>query len=487
MKQFFLIPSFFLLLILQNFGQAIEANLLGQWSDSTIIGSANHTNVYNEIWGYAVNNHEYAIIGTTAGTHFIDVTNPNMPFQAFFVAGKVQGGQIVHRDYHDYRGFLYAAAGEGNNSTLQIIDMRSLPERIEVTYDQKDIFRTAHNIFIDTTAAKLYALAARGDSNGYTPLRTFDISNPTNPVVLGDYNNFGGIMPSHVHDAYVDNNIAFLNLGNDGMAIVDFTDDANPLTLSTVTEYPSRGYNHSGWISTDCSTYYLGDENHGFDLKVLDITDLCEPEIGLTFNAEVENPTSITHNQVVACNYLYVSYYYDGLRIYDISDPAAPKLVRYFDTYSPPNGTQYRGAWGVYPFLPSGNVLVSDMQSGLFVFEGMDDNCSSQPRNTNCLQSQTCSLTPTDDFSLFNDIKLMPNPVIDRASLIVNLKETLDNLTISLMTINGQVLQDWQYQNLTVGANDFSILLPNSLPEGVYLLSLRSEQFQLTKKMMVGR
>ena len=487
MKQFLLIPSLFLLLVGQNFGQAIEATLLGQWSDNTIIGSTNHTNVYNEIWGYAVNNHEYAIIGTTAGTHFIDVTNPNLPFQAFFVAGKVQGGQIIHRDYHDYRGFLYAAAGEGSNSTLQIIDMRSLPESIEVAYDQKNIFRTAHNIFIDTTAAKLYALAARGDSNGYTPLRTFDISDPTNPVVLGDYNNFGGIMPSHVHDAYVDNNIAFLNLGNDGMAIVDFTDDANPFTLSTVTEYPSRGYNHSGWVSTDCSTYYLGDENHGFDLKVLDITDLCEPEIGQTFNAAVENATSITHNQVVACNYLYVSYYYDGLRIYDISNPTAPELVRYFDTYSPSNGTQYRGAWGVYPFLPSGNILVSDMQSGLFIFEGMDDNCSSQPRNTNCLQSQVCNLTPIDDFSLFNEIKLMPNPAIDRASLIVNLKETLDNLTISLMTINGQVLQDWQYQNLAVGANDFSILLPNSLPEGVYLLSLRSEQFQLTKKMMVGR
>ncbi|MFK7983166.1 MAG: choice-of-anchor B family protein [Saprospiraceae bacterium] len=487
MKIYLLITYLFLFFIGQNFGQAIEANLLGQWSDSTIIGSTNHTNVYNEIWGYAVNNHEYAIIGTTAGTHFIDVTNPSAPFQVFFVAGKVQGGQIVHRDYHDYRGYLYAAAGEGNNSTLQIIDMRQLPDMVTVVYDQKDIFRTAHNIFIDTTTAKLYALAARGDINGYTPLRTFDISDPINPIVLGDYNNFGGITPSHVHDAYVDNNIAFLNLGNDGLAIVDFTDDANPQTLSTVTNYPSRGYNHSGWISTDCSTYYLGDENHGFDLKVIDVTDLCEPEIGKTFDAQVDNATSITHNQVVACNYLYVSYYYDGLRIYDISNPTEPALVRYFDTYSPPNGTQYRGAWGVYPFLPSGNILLSDMQGGLFVFEGMNDNCNSQSRNSNCLQSQICSLTPTKDFSLFNEIKLSPNPMIDRTSLIVNLSEALDNLEVSLMTINGQVVKNWQYQNLIAGANDFSILLPNSLPKGVYLLSLRSEQFKITKKVMVGR
>jgi len=487
MKQFLLVPFFLCLFIVQNFGQAFEATLLGQWSDSTIIGSTNHTNVYNEIWGYAINNHEYAIIGTTAGTHFIDVTNPNLPFEAFFVAGKVQGGQIVHRDYHDYRGFLYAAAGEGSNSTLQIIDMRALPEQIIVAYDQKDIFRTAHNIFIDTTAAKLYALTARGDLNGYTPLRTFDISDPTNPVVLGDYTNFGGITPSHVHDAYVDNNIAFLNLGNDGMAIVDFTDDNAPQTLSTITDYPSRGYNHSGWISTDCSTYYLGDENHGFDLKVLDVSDLCEPEVGKTFDAQVENPTSITHNQVVACNYLYVSYYYDGLRIYDISNPAEPELVRFFDTYDPPNGTQFRGAWGVYPFLPSGNILVSDMQSGLFVFEGMGDDCSSQSSNNNCLQSQFCSLTPTEEITLANEIKISPNPIIDQASLIINLSEALDNLSISLLTINGQIVKNWQYQHLIAGTNDFSILLPNSLSEGVYLLSLQSEQFQITKKVMVGR
>lgn len=77
--------------------------------------------------------------------------------------------------------------------------------------------------------------------------------------------------------------------------------------------------------------------------------------------------------------------------------------------------------------------------------------------------------------------------MIDRTSLIVNLSEALDNLEVSLMTINGQVVKNWQYQNLIAGANDFSILLPNSLPKGVYLLSLRSEQFKITKKVMVGR
>jgi len=42
--------------------------------------------------------------------------------------------------------------------------------------------------------------------------------------------------------------------------------------------------------------------------------------------------------------------------------------VGYFDTYTPSNSAGFNGAWGVYPFLPSGNILVSDINSGLYVF-----------------------------------------------------------------------------------------------------------------------
>ena len=296
--------------------QVQEAKLLGNWQDTSIIGSTNHTNVYNEIWGYAVNGHEYAIIGTTAGTHFIDVSDPNVPFEAHFVAGTDQGSIIVHRDYHDYKGYLYAVAGEGQ-STLQIIDMRSLPERVTVIYESAQPIRVSHNIFIDTIAAKLYALTTNSPELGYAAMRAFDLTNPISPVHLGDYNQFGGVQPSHVHDAFIHNDIAFLNMANKGLAIVDFSDPKFPKTLSTLTSYPEQGYNHSGWLS-DKGYYYMADENHGLALKVLDVNDLCEIEAVGIFDAQVENPMSITHNQVVACDYLYVAYYYDGLRVYDI-------------------------------------------------------------------------------------------------------------------------------------------------------------------------
>ncbi|MBT3621909.1 MAG: T9SS type A sorting domain-containing protein, partial [Flavobacteriales bacterium] len=29
----------------------------------------------------------------------------------------------------------------------------------------------------------------------------------------------------------------------------------------------------------------------------------------------------------------------------------------------------FKGAWGIYPYLPSGNIIVSDMQTGLYIFD----------------------------------------------------------------------------------------------------------------------
>ena len=66
---------------------------------------------------------------------------------------------------------------------------------------------------------------------------------------------------------------------------------------------------------------------------------------------------------------LYLGYYHDGLRIFDISAPSNPVQTWMYDTYLPNNHNSYKGAWGVYPYLPSGNIIVSDMQSGLFILD----------------------------------------------------------------------------------------------------------------------
>ena len=83
----------------------------------------------------------------------------------------------------------------------------------------------------------------------------------------------------------------------------------------------------------------------------------------------------MAHNAIIKEGLLFVSYYHDGLRVFNIADPTNPFQVLYYDTYLPNNHSSYKGAWGVYPFWNTNNfafssILVSDMQTGLYVFSG---------------------------------------------------------------------------------------------------------------------
>ncbi|HMQ49563.1 MAG TPA: choice-of-anchor B family protein [Saprospiraceae bacterium] len=464
------------------FGQQ-EANLLGTWNDPELEGSFAYDNTYNEIWGLAINGHEYAIIGSTAGTHFIDVTDPTQPFEAHFVAGAQQGGVVVHRDYHDYNGYLYAVCDEGASS-LQIIDFRGLPDAIEVVYDSATKIQTAHNIFIDTATAKLYVFAMDGGPQGYSAMRIYDISDPLNLVYRGEFNNFGGLQVGHVHDGYVRDDIAFLNSGGSGFAIMNFADPSTPEAIATLTDYPFRGYNHSGWLSDDARYYYMADENHGYDLKILDVSDPCELQVVGTFDAEVANVTSIPHNQLVACNYLYVSYYYDGLRVYDISDPVNPELTLYYDTYSAANGSNYKGAWGVFPFLPSGNILISDMQSGLFVFEGPSDGCDPianlRPVDISCLE-----VNAIKDHTQDSGIQIFPQPASELIQVSLTLPKSQEKVNAQLLDINGRSVQRFENVSLQEGQQTLTFDLGTGISAGVYYLQLQSEQWQVVEKVLI--
>ena len=341
----------------------LNSTLLFHWDDTTIIGSAAYDNAYNECWGFEVNNTEIAVIGSTEGTHFFNVTDPQNSTEVAFVAGAYTGSGVVHRDYHDYQGYLYIVCDEGwSTSTLQIVDISNLPTSVNVVYDSDSLFNTSHNIFIDTATSKLYACA----SNSAMDIYSLDI--PTLPNLIYSYTDVG-----HVHDAYVRNDTAYLNCGNDGFRIIDFhyLDLGGGMAwdeLASFTSYPDAGYNHSGWLSDDGTIYAMQDENHGYDVKIMDVSDLNNITVLSTLNSG-ENAQSMAHNGIIKGDFLYLAYYHDGLRVFDISDPSNPIQICNYDTYSPSSYNSYKGAWGVYPYLPSGNIIVSDMQSGLYVLD----------------------------------------------------------------------------------------------------------------------
>ena len=384
------------------------ATLLYNWDDPNLIGSFMYDNTYNECWGLVVNDREFAVIGSTSGTHIFDITQPEISSQVAFIEGAYIGGGVIHRDYHDFGGFLYIVCDEGNSSTLQIIDISNLPNSAPIIYDSNDLFVKAHNIFIDTATAKLYACASNNAMDVYDLSIKYDVSqsiiqSPTDPKLIYSYSAVG-----HVHDAYVRNDTAYLNCGNDGLRVMDFsmvdTIGDQPLQIGSLISYPDAGYNHSGWLSDDGSIYIMQDENHGYDVKILDVSDLNNINVVSVFNSGVDSE-SMAHNGIIKDNLAYIPYYHDGLRVFDISDPTNPTQVWKYDTFLTNNHTSYKGAWGVYPYLPSGNIIISDMQSGLYVV-----NLSNS----------------TGKIEIKNKILIHPNPVSDQFKITAN----ADNIII---------------------------------------------------------
>ncbi len=343
-------------------------DLKAHWHDTSLVATSMYSNIYNEIWGFQSNSHDYAVIGSTMGTHIIDVTNTDSIFQRAFIPGADQGTQIIHRDYHDYGGYLYMVCQEGS-STLQILNIAHLPDSLSLVYDTDSVFSQAHNIFIDTASSKMYAcyVTVANPTPMFMGGAVYDLLDPLSPQLLYAHN-------QDVHDAFARDDTVFFNSAYKGLEVYDFKNDTMPVFLGSLTGYDFQGYNHSGWLTEDGKYYVMADENHGYPMKVLDVQDLMNINVLAHINSE-EDPNSIPHNQIVMGDFLYTAYYYDGLYVHDISDPNVPKLVAYYDTYIGPNDLSYKGAWGVYPFLGKEKILVSDMQTGLYVL-GLDAQAS---------------------------------------------------------------------------------------------------------------
>ncbi|MCZ6766748.1 MAG: T9SS type A sorting domain-containing protein, partial [bacterium] len=128
----------------------------------------------------------------------------------------------------------------------------------------------------------------------------------------------------------------------------------------------SPGFHHSGYPTADGKHLFITNElaeHPTADITVWNIEDLSSPYQV----ASIAEPSATVHNLYIIDDYAYVSYYTLGFHVYDVSDPTNPCLADSHDT-SALTGDGFDGAFGVYPFAPSGTIYVSDRQRGLFVF-----------------------------------------------------------------------------------------------------------------------
>jgi choice-of-anchor B domain-containing protein len=437
---------FFLWAAVCNAGaqQSLKVQLLGNWNDSAHVRINLNGQRYNDVYGLVVKGKEYAAIGSTEGVHIIDIDAMK---QVAFYPGKTTGNTVIHRDYKTYKHYLFAVCDEGISS-IQVFDMNYLPDSLHLVYEsQPTEFIQANKIFIDTAKATLYAATAKSISSS-DQMRVYDISVPAAPALILQYNNH-----DNIHDMYVRNDTAFCSASFYGYEVVDCSNHGSWRQIGEMTGYPFQGYNHSSWIDKR-GIGVLTDETHGLPVKVFDARDLNRMEVLSTFSPRPGDTTCIPHMPYIAGNFVFIAYYFDGLQIYDISDPLQPKQAGYYDTYMQPAFKGFAGAWGCYPFLPSHRVLLSDMQTGLYVLD---------------VHEATGWQQVNKGFALY------PNPVTDRFFIEFPVTETSDDLSVQIYNAAGQLQFSQVYDPSVYTYRPIQLTLPPGWPAGTYFVRILAD------------
>jgi choice-of-anchor B domain-containing protein len=310
----------------------------------------------NDIWGYVDSQgNEYALVGTTTGLSIVDVTTPTAPTEVFFGAGV----NSIWRDIKTWGDYAYVSTEGGGG--IYIVDLSPLPGAISTTSTftgNSYPFQTVHNIYIDEFG-RLYIF---GSNNGAGGAIICDLTaDPMNPVELGRFDNF------YLHDGMARGDTLWGGAIYQGkLAAIDVSDPSNTVLMATKST-PNQ-FTHNCWVSDDGNTVFTTDEEENAYVTAYDVTDFDNiTEIDRVQSSPGNNV--IPHNVHVNNEYLVTSYYSDGVVIHDADRPANLIEVGNFDTAPDYPGPGYHGSWGVYPFLPSGIILASDIENGLYVLQ----------------------------------------------------------------------------------------------------------------------
>ena len=334
----------------------------------------------NDIWGWEdpQTGRNYAIMGRTNGTAFVDITDPaapvyvgNLPTQTFTPT------RVSWRDIKVYRNHAYIVA-EHQGHGMQVFDLTRLRGRTSpATFAADTVYKkfgNAHNIFINEDSGYAYAIGS-GTCDGGPHI--VDISQPKRPRTAGCYRSDG-----YTHDIQCVNyggpdsrfhgrEICFAS-NEDTVTIVDLTDKRSPVMLARRT-YPTASYTHQGWLTPDGAYFVFNDELDEVNgtvgrqtTYILDVRNLTNPPLPV---ASPNRTGSIDHNLYITKGRVYESNYTSGLQIFDAASIAGGQLqeLGYFDVYPADDRPEFQGTWSNYPFYGEDIVAVSGIDSGLFV------------------------------------------------------------------------------------------------------------------------
>ncbi len=306
---------------------------------------------FNDVWGYhdPTTGKEYAILMSRAGTYIVDASQPKSPVQRGFFAASLSGwGNSTWRDGRTYRQYLYVVTEAGGG--MQIIDLSNpdAPVYLKTWRPAGVNWNDSHNISIDTTIGLACACGTGGGSH------FFDLSqDPQNPTYIGSYTS------QYVHDLQMQNGTAHLaEISRGNYRLLDISALPNTRSIGSTAVRSC----HTAWPTRDDQFAIATSERSGGGITIVDIRTPSAPRTIATWFSG--SGTSV-HNAFMRDRIGHMSYYVQGYRALDLSDPSNPLEVGYYDTTT--LTSTYDGAWGCYPFQPSGIVYASDRRNGLHI------------------------------------------------------------------------------------------------------------------------
>ncbi|MBK8549637.1 MAG: choice-of-anchor B family protein [Ignavibacteria bacterium] len=407
---------------------------------------------YASCWGYVAGGREYAIIGHYGGTTVYDVTDPSAITNEGTIPGP--GSFYNYREMKTYSNYLYIVSEGG--SGVQIADLQYLPDSIHFVknYTFSGYLRS-HSISQD--GRFLYCNGGNYNSGGVFIL---DLLDPENPVKRGQWGT------RYIHDCFIKNDTIYGASVYDGYLVI--LDARNKDSIKFIREftYPNS-VTHNAWTSDDRKILVTTDEGGSNHAKIWDINDITN-QIQIADLVPYDG-ASMVHNAYIKGDSLYLAHYRAGVIVYNIQNPSNPVEVGHYDTYPGVNSTAYQGCWNVYPFLPSGNIIASDISTGLYVLKL--GTVSSVGNNVNNVR---------DNFSLSQNYPNPFNPltVITYYLPVKGLVKVtvMDELGREVKTLVNEVQSKGSYSAEFNG---------DGLSSGVYYYSIDAGEFKQTRKMIL--
>ena len=471
--------------------------------------------ILNDIWGWTdpLTQKEYALVGMSPGTAFVDISNPEVP--VYVGSLPTHTYTSTWRDLKVYQNHVYIVS-EASSHGMQVFDLTELRNYSgsPITFSNTahyNGFGNAHNIFINEDTGFAYAIGTSTCGGG---LHIVDIGDPYNPqysACIRDPNT-GRSGTGYVHDvqcviyngpdtAYVGKEICF-GSNETAVWITDVSSKTNDnsgsktIALGSYDDY----YTHQGWLTEDHKYLIVNDEldesssssiNRTRTL-IWDVQDLNNP----TLETEYYGPNpSIDHNNYIVGDEAFMSHYSSGLRILDISDINNPFEKAFFDVHPSNNNTNFDGSWSNYPFFDSKNIIVTAIDDGLFVLKqsinlSAPEIAISVPENGSVLLEMNLQDTNIDK------IRLYRSGVQSFTPSTANLIAEINYPNTTYLDTNLDIDTVYYYRAIAVSGTDESnysdevqvmpVILPNAQPTIDFIPDLIIDEDNETSITLTG-